>query len=113
MLNLITALTLFSRAPPYNDLTIEEQRLKTWLLIEITYVISLAAATSFHLILRSLERPKLTLEYESERDRTVDYLGTEDTQLMITIFIQPLSPIIMHYFIDQYFVEGVNDIDED
>jgi len=100
VLNLITALTLFSRAPPYDQLTTEEQELKTWLLIEITYVISLVAATMIHLLLRSLERPKLTLEYEHERDRTVDYLGSEDPQLMITIFIQPLSPIIAHLFID-------------
>ena len=100
VLNLITALTLFSRAPPYDKLTLEEQRLKTWLLIEITYVVSLVAATMLHLFIRSLERPKLTLYYEHERDRSIDYLGTEDTQLMITIFIQPLSPIIAHMFID-------------
>jgi len=87
VLNLITALTLFTRAPPYSTLTPEEKGLKTWLLIEIAYVISLVAATMLHLFLRSLERPKLTLEYEHERDRSVDYLGSEDPQLMITIFI--------------------------
>ena len=110
MLNLITALTLFSRAPPYDTLTTDEKTLKTWLLIEITYIISLVAATMLHYFLRvTIGKPEIRLEYSSESDPKIDYLSSEDRQLLITIFVQPLSPMITQLFIDQY-IEDATDI---
>ena len=83
VLNFITALTLFARAPPYGEIVYEEKVLKTWLMMEIILVGSLVFTNMIYVFFRTMERPKLTLSIEPTKDHDMDYLSCEDPQLLI------------------------------
>lgn len=108
VLNFISAMTLFARAPPYMSLTNDEQILKLWLMIESVYVFSLFVTTIIYILIRSIERPKLVMTLGDSKDKKNDFLSDEQPQLLITLFIQPLWPIITHEFLEVYFDGAVD-----
>ena len=62
----------------------------------------------FYIFIRTIERPKLVLSIEPSKDLEMDYLSCEDPQLMISMFTQPVWPIVTYIFI-KYYYEAVGE----
>ena len=90
-LNFVIALTLFSYTKPYEELDYQEQLMKTWLFIEIMYVVSIVLYNTIYMFIRSFQRSSLRFEgITTSKNLDQDFLSVKENQYLVAFFGQPL-----------------------
>ena len=86
VLNFIVGMNLFGTAPPVNDMTQDERIIKMWLMIEISLTVSLLVSNILGMAFKFCHWPDFgEISIELERDLKLDYLASEDPQLIISV----------------------------
>ena len=86
VLNFIIGMNLFGTAPPVSQMTQDERIIKLWLMVEILLTVSLLASNILGMCFKFRKWPDFgTISIELERDLKLDYLASEDPQLIISV----------------------------
>ena len=104
VLNFIMAMILFINSPPSKDLKPEENIFKIWVMLEMLMIASLVLANIFYVFARTWSRNKISISLSTSdiQDTGVDYLASEDTQMIISMFTVPFWPLFCNVWLEYY-----------
>ena len=86
VLNFIIGMNLFGTAPPVTGMTQDERIIKMWLMVEISLTVSLLVSNILGMAFKFCHWPDFgEISIELERDMKLDYLASEDPQLIISV----------------------------
>ena len=74
--NFILLATLYVESPSYTDLDEEGARFKIWLFIEAVMVVSQVLTNMLFVLIRTMERTKVSVMFGSNDDELSDYVST-------------------------------------
>ena len=115
VLNFIIGMNLFGNAPPVSRMSQEDRIIKMWLIIEISLSLSLLLSNILGMMLKFRHWPDFgQISIELEMDYKLDYLASEDPQLIIGVLCQPFyllatNLLLMRYFRNYQVIPGAND----
>ena len=79
-------MNLFGNAPPVSQMSQEDRIIKMWLIIEISLSLSLLLSNILGMMLKFRHWPDFgQISIELEMDYKLDYLASEDPQLIIGV----------------------------
>ena len=116
-MNLILLATVYAESPLPVDLLspeLENQaKFKLWILIELLVMISIVASNIIYLWIRQCRRTQLDFILSNTTDMTIDFLASRETQFVLDIFNQTITPVIISAFIrwTNYSKFAKNDIE--
>ena len=104
VLNFIMGMNLFGNAPPVSIMSNDDRLIKMWLLVEISLTICLLLSNIVGMLLRFCHWPDFgTISIEHDKEKTKDYLASDDPQLLISSFSNPFFLLVTNMLLTAYF----------
>ena len=104
MLNFLLGMNLFGNAPPVNNMSNDDKLIKMWLIVEICLTVSLLISNILGMTFRFISWPEFgSISIELEHDLKLDYLASEDPQLLISSFSTPFFLVMTNSLLMGYF----------